>query len=84
MTRSWTWRPSCKANGQYILKHRFSDAPCAAMVHFDCPDLDSLRDSHAITHKENKGQKRWSATRANSCKWDSTAPAGSECHAAAT
>jgi hypothetical protein len=40
------------------------------MVHVDCPKLDSLWDSHEITHKETERQKRRTATGANSRKWD--------------
>jgi hypothetical protein len=39
------------------------------MVHFNCTELDSLRDSHAITRKQN-GKSGGQATGANACKWD--------------
>jgi len=47
---SSTWSSLCIST---IATH----APAAAdqagrMVHFNCPEKDSLRDSHAITHKE--------------------------------
>jgi hypothetical protein len=49
------------------------------MLHFHCPEKDSSRDSYAITHKENKGQKVEAATGADSCKRDSAASARCEC-----
>jgi integrase len=42
------------------------------------------RESYALTHTENKGSKGQAATGANTCKWDSTAPAYTECQAPAT
>jgi hypothetical protein len=48
------------------------------MVHFDCPEKDSLRDSYAIEETEKQSQKGQASTSANNCKWDSTAASGRE------
>jgi hypothetical protein len=48
------------------------------VVHLSCPELDSSRDSHAITGKETIRQKRRLVTGANSCN---TAPTGEEWYA---
>jgi hypothetical protein len=53
------------------------------MIDLNCPEKDSLRDSHAIEGTEKQSQKGQASTSANSCKWDSTAPASAQRHAPA-
>jgi hypothetical protein len=52
------------------------------MVHFRCPEKDSLRASHEITRQETFRQKRQPAMGANCCKRDSTALPGAQRRAA--